>query len=157
MEPTALDHLVAFLLSVRSVRIYRKILWSRVHARQKGLSSSAFSQHIYRLNKKGIIKAQRNFIYINKESLLDFSTKKNSVIKGISPNKTGKILISFDIPEKHKKARDWLRNQIKYWDFEMIHKSLWLGNGPLPKEFNERLKQLGVFENVRIFKVRKAS
>ena len=157
MEPTALDHLIAFLLSAHSAKIYRKVLWSRVHARQKDLSLGAFSQHIYRLNKKGIIKAKGNSIYINKENLLNFSTTKNSVMKGIFPNNTEKILISFDIPEKKKKIRDWLRNQIKYWDFEMIHKSLWFGYGPLPKEFNERLRQLGVFENVRIFKVKKAS
>ena len=61
-------------------------------------------------------------------------------MKDIFPNKAEKILISFDIPETKKKIRDWLRNQIKYWDFEMIHKSLWLGYGPLPKEFNDRLK-----------------
>lgn len=155
MEPTALDHLIAFLLSARSTRVYRKILWSRVHARQKELSPRAFGQHIYRLNKKGIIEARGDSVYIDKGVLLNFSIRKNSVIKNISPKKTEKILISFDIPEKHKKARDWLRNQIKYWDFEMIHKSLWLGYGPMPKEFNDRLKQLGVFENVRIFKVKK--
>ena len=78
-------------------------------------------------------------------------------MKNIYPSKTEKVLISFDIPEIKKKTRDWLRNQIKYWDFEMIHKSLWLGHGPLPKEFNDRLKYLGIYENVRIFKIRKAT
>ena len=39
----------------------------------------------------------------------------------------------------------------------MIHKSLWLGYGPMPKEFNDRLKQLGIYKNVRIFKIKKAS
>ncbi len=67
--------------------------------------------------------------------------------------KDHKMLLSFDIPEAKKKTRDWLRNQIRYWNFEMIHKSLWLGHGPLPKEFDERLKQLGIDKNVRIFKI----
>ena len=78
-------------------------------------------------------------------------------MKDIFPNKAEKILISFDIPETKKKIRDWLRNQIKYWDFEMIHKSLWLGYGPLPKEFNERLALLGINKNVRVFRLKKPS
>ncbi|MBU0998945.1 hypothetical protein KKG24_01360 [Patescibacteria group bacterium] len=161
MENTALDHLIAFLLSARSTRIYRKILWVRMQARQKSMNAGSFNQHIYRLHKKGIIESRDGKIHIHRENLLKFSAKnnsmKNSVMKSIFPTKTEKILISFDIPEKKKKTRDWLRNQIKYWDFEMIHKSLWLGYGPLPKEFNDRLKQLGIEKNVRIFKIKKVT
>jgi hypothetical protein len=39
----------------------------------------------------------------------------------------------------------------------MIHKSLWLGYGPLPKEFSERLKQLGIDKNIRVFRIRKVT
>ena len=156
-ENTVSDHLIAFLLSAQSIKIYRKILWSRLKSRQEGLSVMAFRQHIYRLNKRGIIETQGDFINICRENLLKFSIKNHSVMKNIHPNKTEKILISFDIPEIKKKTRDWLRNQIKYWDFEMIHKSLWLGYGPLPKEFNDRLKQIGIYENIRVFKIRKVT
>lgn len=76
-------------------------------------------------------------------------------MKGIHPGKTGQVLVSFDIPESKKKVRDWLRNQLKYWDFEMIHKSLWVGNGPLPKEFTDRLNILDINKNVRIFNIRR--
>lgn len=157
MQPTTRDYLIAFLLSSRSIKIYRKILWKRVHARQNNLNIGAFNQHLYRLRKKGIIESKNNQIYIRKADLLRFSEKNNLIIKSVFPNNTEKILISFDIPEKKKKTRDWLRNQIKYWDFEMIQKSLWLGYGPLPKEFTDRLRQLGIYENVRIFRVKKAT
>jgi DNA-binding transcriptional regulator PaaX len=157
MEPTTLDCLIAFLLSARSTKIYRKILWLRMRARQKGLNTGAFNQHIYRLHKKGIIESKGDVIHIHQENLLKFSVKKNSIMKNVFPNKTERVLISFDIPETKKKIRDWFRNQIKYWDFEMIHKSLWLGYGPLPKEFNERLRQLGIDENIRVFRIRKAT
>lgn len=157
MQPTTRDYLIAFLLSSRSIKIYRKILWERVSARQKNLNIGAFNQHLYRLRKKGIIESKNDHIYIHKGDLLKFSVKNNLIIKNVSPEKTEKVLISFDIPEKKKKTRDWLRNQIKYWDFKMIQKSLWLGYGPLPKEFSNRLKQLGINENVRIFRVKKAT
>ena len=157
MEPTTLDHLVAFLLSARSTRIYKKILWSRLHARHRNLNTGAFNQHIYRLRKRRIIETKGDKIYICQDNLLKFFSKKNSIIKNVFPSKTEKVLISFDIPETKKKIRDWLRNQIKYWDFKMIHKSLWLGNGPLPKEFNDRLRHLAIYENVRVFRVRKVT
>lgn len=130
MHNTAGDHLTAFLLSCRSTRIYRKILWERLSARRKHLSKSTFNQNIYRLQKRGVIKSKGDYIHIYQTDLRKL--KATSVMKGIFPQKTEKILVSFDIPETKKKIRDWLRNQIKYWDFEMIHKSLWLGDGPFP-------------------------
>lgn len=157
MEPTTLDCLIAFLLSARSTKIYRKILWSRINARQKSLNIGAFNQHIYRLRKNGILESKDGRIYVHRENLLKFSIKNNSIMKNVFPIKTEKVLISFDVPEKKKKNRDWLRNQIKYWDFKMIHKSLWLGYGSLPHEFNDRLRQLGIYENVRVFRIRKAT
>ncbi len=157
MRPTTRDYLIAFLLSSRSVKIYRKILWERVHFEQKNLNVGNFNQLIYRLRKKGILDSGNNQIHIHKRVLLRFSKKNSSLIKSVFPDKIEKVLISFDIPEKKKKTRDWLRNQIKYWDFKMIQKSLWLGYGPLPREFIDRLKQLGIYENVRIFRIKKAT
>lgn len=157
MESTTLDHLIAFLLSARSTKIYRKILWSKMCAKQKDLNVGAFNQHIYRLHKKGIIESRGNQIYVSKEKLFKFSVKKNSIMKNVFPNKTERVLVSFDIPETKKKTRDWLRNQIKYWDFKMIHKSLWVGQGPFPEEFKKRLKQLGISENVRVFRITKVT
>ena len=157
MPNTMTDHLIAFLLSSRSTKIYRKILWSRLKARQKNSRIGAFDQNIYRLRRKGLVETRGGSVYVCRGELLRFMTKRNSVIKNIFPNKTEKVLISFDIPETKKKTRDWLRNQIKYWDFEMIHKSLWLGHGPLPREFSERLKQLSIDKYIRVFKVRKLS
>lgn len=154
MENTISDHIIAFLLSSRSTKIYRKILWERVKRRREHIKAQAFTQSVYRLRKKGILMQEGKFIKINRKELTEFS--RYFLIKHVCPPKSGKVLLSFDIPQSKKKTRDWLRSQIKYWDFKMIHQSLWLGNGPLPKEFNERLKGLDVFENVRIFKVHKS-
>ena len=70
----------------------------------------------------------------------------------VLPNK---VLIIFDIPETKRKGRGWIRNQIKEWDFKMVQKSVWIGYGPLPKEFTERLKSLKVSEGVRVYNLRK--
>ena len=157
MEPTITDHLIAFLFSARSTRIYRKILWSRMYARKKGLTKAAFHQKIYRLRKKGIIETKDDYIFVRRKNLLAFLAKRNSFIKDFCPDKTQKVLVSFDIPEIKRKTRDWLRNQMKYWDFQMIHKSLWLGYGPLPKEFYDRLKYLNIRSDIRIFRIKKST
>jgi len=133
------------------------MLWKRMRARQKNLTPEAFRQRIYRLGKQGVVETDGETIHICREDLAKLAVKNNSVMKNIYPGKTERVLLSFDIPETKKKTRDWLRNQIKYWDFEMIHKSLWLGHGPLPKEFGERLRVLGIYENIRVFRVRKAT
>ena len=39
----------------------------------------------------------------------------------------------------------------------MIQKSVWLGDGPLPKEFTERLRLLGVEKDVKVFTVQKTA
>ena len=154
MQPTALDHLIALLLSSRSTKIYKSILWSRVRARNKKINYNSFRQHIYRLGRRGVIHSERNSIVICHKDLTRFIKTRNSVIRWVRPSGASKVLISFDIPETKKKTRDWLRNQLKYWDFKMIHQSLWLGAGPMPKEFVTHVSFLGIDKNVRIFNVK---
>ena len=154
MENTISDHIIAFLLSSKSTKIYRKILWQRIQQRRKGIKAQAFTQSIYRLRKKGILTTEGNVINVRLAKLVQLD--RYSIIENSCSYKNEKLILSFDIPQSKKKTRDWLRSQIKYWDFKMIHQSLWLGSGPLPKEFNERLRDLGIWENVKIFKVRKS-
>jgi len=135
MKPTTLDILISFLLSARSTKIYRKILWSRMRARQKNLNFQIFNQHLYRLRKKGIIESRGDQILLCKENLLNFSLKKNSVMKNIFPKKTDKILISFDASAVDKRHKAWLKSvnkriglsEIKpqpYWGFDDLeHKA----------------------------------
>lgn len=49
-------------------------------------------------------------------------------------------IISFDIPEKMRGHRDWLRYVLKHLGFTMLHKSVWLGNIQLPKVFIEEIQ-----------------
>lgn len=53
----------------------------------------------------------------------------------------GKIrLITFDIPEKERKKRNWLRAQLVACGFKPLHKSVWLGRRPLPATFIHDIK-----------------
>lgn len=63
------------------------------------------------------------------------------------------VLISFDVPEKERNKRAWLREVLKYLDFQMIHKSVWLGGFKIPKEFIEDLKRTKLVDFVEVLSV----
>jgi len=149
-ETTFSDELIAFLFSCRSNSIRKSILWERVHKRNK-LSRLTYNQNIYRLKKRGIITYKDDFYTLSQNGIALYNNPFRKVTE--KPKKTKKIIVIFDIPEKKKKVREWLRRQIKMWGFEIIQKSVWIGDGPLPKEFNKRLQILGVEKGVRSFNV----
>jgi len=151
-ETTLTDELIAFLFSCKSNSIRKKILWERVQKR-RNISKSNFNQSLYRLKKRGIIHKKKDD-YILSEKGISFYKNYCPLIKK-QIDKKNRILIIFDIPENKKRIRDWIRLQIKFWDFKMIQKSVWAGYGPLPDEFGKRLKLLGVDKGVKILNIQK--
>ncbi len=65
------------------------------------------------------------------------------------------IIISFDIPEKLRHKRNWLREVIKNLGFKMIHQSVWIGKTKIPKELINDLDDLKILEYIEIFEVTK--
>jgi DNA-binding transcriptional regulator PaaX len=144
------DFIISHLLSCRSTKIQKKILYELVQKRRK-LNKQLFNNNLYRLKNKGILNFDSNKdIVINKSNL-----KQHTLFRTIQEKPSGdtKVMILFDIPEKKRKIRNWLRLQLKLWDFEMLQQSVWMGKGPLPKEFVERLRLFGVDKGVKIVKV----
>lgn len=62
----------------------------------------------------------------------------------------------YDIPYQKKKERDWFRRQLKKFDYIMIQKSVWVGPSPLPKEFMDYIKAIGLRSQLKTFKLAKA-
>jgi len=151
-ETTFTDELVAFLFSCRSNSIRKRILWERVKRRNK-ISNKTYHQNIYRLKKRGILEDKNDIFLLSKKGIALYNNPYRKI--KTKPLKTQKIFIIFDIPEKKKKVREWIRAQIKNWGFEMIQKSVWISFGPLPKEFEEKLKILGVNDGVKIYNLQK--
>jgi DNA-binding transcriptional regulator PaaX len=65
------------------------------------------------------------------------------------------IIISFDIPEKLRKKRAWLRGVVKNFGFNMVHKSVWVGHGKIPQEFIDDLVGMNLVQFVEIFQISK--
>ena len=144
------DFIISHLLSCRSSKIQKKILFELVQ-KNRGSNKQLFNNNLYRLKDKGILNFDSNKnILINRNGLNQYTTFRLIQDK---PAGDIKVMVLFDIPEKKRKIRNWLRLQLKLWEFEMIQQSVWLGKGPLPKEFRERLHFFGIDKCVKTLKV----
>ena len=91
-----------------------------------------------------------------KQKLLELKNKKMPEGKYKIQGQNNPVIISFDIPEKMRRKRDWLRDVIKNLGFSMIHQSLWVGHAKIPKEFVADLEDLKILEFVEIFEISKS-
>ncbi len=113
---------------------------------------------IYRLKKNG-------YIYQNGDDLTilpkgrEYTSKKSRRLQFFTlpfPKASKKdLLIIFDIPEEQKAEREWFRLQLRSYGYEMIQRSVWVGPSPLPKEFLDYLKFIGIQKCIKTFKLAK--
>ena len=70
-------------------------------------------------------------------------------------NQNNPVIISFDVPERLRRKRNWLREVIKNLGFEMIHQSVWIGKVKIPQDMIVDLENLKILEYVEIFEISK--
>lgn len=88
------------------------------------------------------INRKRNFYYVTFHTEFEKTAPKN-------------LIVMYDIPHEKKKERDWFRRQLKNFDYIMIQKSVWVGPSPLPKDFREYVKLIGLKKQLKTFKLAK--
>ena len=147
------DIIISVLLSAGSTRLLYRELHQQVKKRRK-IKDSTFYQNIYRLKKNNLAVISGEYVSISskgKKRYVNFQSRFLSA----KPEGNSRVLVLFDIPEHKRKIRRWLRDQLKEWDFELVQKSVWIGQGSLPKEFGEYLVLLGIKDNVKVYPIRK--
>ena len=110
----------------------------------KGIRLNAFGLPDF-INKRARAKKtnrQRKFYYLTFNSNFPKNSPKN-------------LIVMYDIPHEQKKERDWFRRQLKNFDYMMIQKSVWVGPSPLPKNFIEYVKSVGLKKQLKTFKLAK--
>lgn len=122
---------------------------------------------LYRLRKDNLIEEKINstqkFFILTEKGI----KKLKELKEGIGDNKlpllnyqkeTGdkSIIVVFDIPEKERKKRTWLRSVLQKIGMEMIQKSVWIGKVKIPKKFLEDLRELKLVDRVEIFEISKS-
>ena len=66
------------------------------------------------------------------------------------------LIVMYDIPHEQKKERDWFRRHLKKFGYVMIQKSVWVGPFPLPIDFLEYVKSIGLLGQLKSFKLAKS-
>lgn len=122
---------------------------------------------LYKLKKDNLIitktKNKKTFLAITsagreKIKNLKQQTQKNKTIPGkYYPKEAASnfTIVVFDIPEKERRKRDWLRETLSNIGFSMIQKSVWIGKVKIPKEFLNDIFKLKIESCVEIFEINK--
>lgn len=117
--------------------------------------------YLHRLKEQGLIAQEEKTWKITgagkkKLKLLKakahLSLPMTTYVKEVAPMVT---IISFDIPEKERFKRAWLRKQLHFLGFTLLQKSVWVGKVKLPKQFLDDLSQLHLLSKVHILGVTK--
>ena len=64
-----------------------------------------------------------------------------------------RIIIAFDVPERERGKRRWLRAALISLGFQKLQQSVWAGDAQLPSEFIQDMKEYDVLPYVHIFSV----
>lgn len=111
-----------------------------------------------KLKKKGLLNNKRGEWLITLEGKEFLNSKKADMKRpflkkaGYKPKRDAskQLIVIFDIPEKQRRYRDWLRTELVSLGFELIQKSVWFGP-PMPKEFIEYLEEVEILKYLKFF------
>ena len=117
-----------------------------------------FYNIVYQLQRQGFIKKTKD----RKLLLTILGREKYKKIQSRLPGRryepqtdnNVKVVI-FDIPERERHKREWLRYQLGDLGFKMIQKSVWIGKKKLPQEFMEDIRSLKLLSYIEIFAITK--
>ena len=101
---------------------------------------------IWKITKKGL------------EKLNLMKTKNLFIKKSINfkkePDDKIRVII-FDIPEKERYKRNWLRMVLVSLGFSLLQQSVWIGKSKIPERFIFNLQKRGMLDYVQIFEINK--
>ena len=113
-----------------------------------------FDTLIYKLKRDGLIlqKGEKLMTTASGKANIKKLAKKLPSPKVYEKSAGEELLIvMFDIPEKQKNKRQWIRSALKEMGFKMIQKSVWSGKVSLSRRFLEDLSKLNLVDYVDIF------
>ncbi|MDO8470120.1 MAG: hypothetical protein Q7S84_03875 [bacterium] len=73
----------------------------------------------------------------------------------LEPGRAAITIVSYDIPERERWKRDWVRAVLVRNEYRKLHQSVWLGTRPLPKRFLKDARDLRILHHMEIFEVGK--
>lgn len=122
------------------------------------IAKHTISTLLCRLRKEGLVASagtKRKTVWTitvnGRKRLRDAHSQEFTVSEYDLPPEDGVVrLVSFDIPERQRRKRDWLRKTLLACDYKLLHKSVFIGKRPLPDEVLEEIDELGLTPYVHI-------
>lgn len=149
----------------RSYKSARRALYAGALAAKKDLKERIEKQKFYsllnHLKRQGLVEKNSNssgiLWKITAAGLdkLKLFEERGGVDYEIARDDKLKIVL-FDIPEKEKWKRAWIREALKFLRFKMLQKSVWIGKSRIPERFLEDLRTRHLLGCVHILEVGKA-
>lgn len=114
------------------------------------LKKSELGQALKRLRERGLIesKLDQNQIILKLTAM-----GRGAVINHEILNKPwdGKWrIVIFDIPESHRRVRNLFRRNLKFWEFKIFQKSVWVTKLDVKNELKKLISDLGIEKWVAI-------
>jgi hypothetical protein len=140
-------------------RNFKRESWSE-QVRAKHQERQRLHNLVYQLRKNELIEtATQNKLRITSKGrrlLQKLQRRKQNALPQpfytAPPSSLWQVVI-FDIPEKERRKRAWLRSVLNNLKFTMIQKSVWIGKAKLPEDFLRDLARLHLLEYIHIFAI----
>ena len=112
---------------------------------KRKLQRETLRQSIRRLKKYGIVQSDKKRISLTKEgrALLKNVKNTNSILQKRWDWRYR--LVIFDVPEKKRDFRDWLREELYLLNYTQLQKSVFIGKYPLPINLLQHIKSHGMW------------
>ena len=146
-------------------RRHRRIRASRAVVREaEAKMRQRYYMMLYQMRKQGLIIEEKH----RRKAILFLTVKGKKKMRELRENlrrclpvphyeirsaSSAVVIVAFDVPEKERRKRAWLREALRNFGFHMAQQSLWIGKVKLPKKFLDDLLHLHLVEYVEIFEV----
>lgn len=165
----ATDELFEIFLGDPTATPYRRLLGIKRYRRplaptQEELENKErqlFYNLLWKLQKQGLVEKRKRSWFITKkgeerEALILGRWKIELPSRKYESEKSNALkLVIFDVPERERRKRFWLRSALLRMDFERLQKSVWIGKVKIPEEFLEDLRRLNLLPYIEIFAITK--
>jgi len=133
---------------------------NKLNSKDLMIKRKRLQKFLSKLKHDGLIKEtgkNRNKIFISNRGKIKLIQLKNKLPEKFYKKESQKnpVIISFDIPEKLRGKRNWLREVIRNLGFKMIHQSVWVGKVKIPEQLIFDLEKINILEYIEIFEINK--
>lgn len=115
----------------------------------KGRTRKTFSENVSRLKRDGFIRKEGKKVSFTEKGRIAYLKLKIERCELLSKDEV--CLVVFDVPEKERRLRKFIRDFLSLLGFFPIQKSVWMSMFDATKELNEYFRAVGLNDRVLAF------